>query len=74
MILTNREIRVRLDNHISQPTKVKNGIAQGAKSSTTLADIYTSAIGGKETETKSKGSFKNYVTLGVGRSVHKFVT
>ena len=57
MILTNREIRMRLDNHISQPTKVKNGIAQGAKSSTTLADIYTSSIGGEETQTKSKVVF-----------------
>ena len=57
MILTNREIRVRLDNHISQPTKVKNGIAQGAKSSTTLADIYSNSIGGEETQTKSKVVF-----------------
>ena len=50
---------MRLDNHISQPTKVKNGIAQGAKSSTNLADIYTSSIGGKERETKSKVVFKD---------------
>ena len=57
MILTNREIRMRLDNHISQPTKVKNGIAQGAKSSTTLADIYSNSIGGEETQTKSKVVF-----------------